>query len=149
MNSTDTLSIPLNPVAAGRWTTLAGPEWGNPGGGLWGGYAIGLCIRVLEAEPEAVGEALSLTLTYAAGLPSGQLDIRTRRLRQGGSIGVWEVELLPAGTGQIGVHGIVTMARRPQTPDFAFAKMPDAPDPDSLPSPVAPVEAARHYGASA
>src|SRR5471032_565095 len=149
MSATQTLPIPIVAVSPGRWTTLAGPEWGNPGGGLWGGYAIGLCIRVLEAEPEAVGEALSLTLTYAAGLPSGDLDIRTRRLRQGGSVGVWEVELLAAGSDQVGVHGIVTMARRPKTPDFAFAKMPDAPDPESLPSPGAPGDVARHYGASA
>src|SRR5580698_6217651 len=135
MSATETLPLPVTRIAPGRWTTIAGPEWSNPGGGLWGGYAIGLCIRVLEAEPDAVGEALSLTLTYAAGLPAGALDIRTRRLRQGGSIGVWEVELLPAGTDQVGVHGIVTLARRPQTPDFAFATMPAAPDPDSLPSP--------------
>ncbi|MFI5211118.1 MAG: thioesterase family protein [Gemmatimonadales bacterium] len=144
-----TLSIPLAPVAPGRWTTSAGLEWSNPGGGLWGGYAIGLCIRVLEAEPEAVGEALSLTLTYIAALPSGELDIRTRRLRQGGSVGVWEVELLPAGADQVGVHAIVTMARRPETPDFAFAQMPAAPTPESLPNPETPHEAMRHYGASA
>ena len=149
MTSTQTLAIPLTPIAPGRWTTPAGPEWSNPGGGLWGGYAIGLCIRVLEREPEAVGEALSLTLTYVAALPHGELDIRTRRLRQGGSVGVWEVELLPAGSDQVGVHAVVTMARRPQTPDFAFAKMPDAPDPESLPSPEAPSEAMGHYGASA
>ncbi len=149
MSSTATLPILLTAVAPGRWTTLAGPEWSNPGGGLWGGYAIGLCVRVLEAEPEAVGEALSLTLTYVAALPHGELDIRTRRLRQGGSVAVWEVELLPAGSDQVGVHAIVTMARRPNTPDFAFAKMPDAPDPESLPSPEAPGEAMRHYGASA
>src|SRR6202789_2832472 len=148
MTSTQTLSIPLTPVAPGRWTTLAGPEWSNPGGGLWGGYAIGLCIRVLESESEAVGEALSRPLPYPAGLPAGAIDIRTRRLRQGGSVGVWEVELLPAGSDQVGVHGIVTMARRPNTPDFAFAKMPEAPDPMSLPAPEMPGEA-RHYGASA
>src|SRR5579872_5990931 len=130
-----THAMPLEQLSPGRWRTVAGPEWINPGGGLWGGYAIGLCIRVLEAEPEAVGEALSLTLTYAAGLPSGDLDIRTRRLRQGGSVGVWEVELLAAGSDQVGVHGVVTMARRPSTPDFAFAKMPTAPAPETLPSP--------------
>ena len=145
---TPALSIALDPIAPGRWRTIAGPEWSNPGGGLWGGYAIGLCVRVLEAEPDAVGEALSLTLTYAAGLPSGELDVRTRRLRQGGSVGVWEVEILPAGSEQVGVHGMVTMARRPATPDFAFATMPLAPDPDSLPSPDMP-GASQHYGASA
>jgi len=149
MSSIQTLAIPITAVAPGRWTTVAGPEWSNPGGGLWGGYAIGLCVRVLEAEPEAVGEALSLTLTYAAGLPSGELDIRTRRLRQGGSVGVWEVELLAAGSDQVGVHGVVTLARRPNTPDFAFAKMPAAPDPESLLSLEPPNEAVRHYGASA
>src|SRR5579872_6633954 len=92
-----TLDIALVPAGPGRWATVAAPEWRNPGGGLWGGYAIALSIRVLEAEPAATGEALSLTLTYAAGLPAGPLDIRTRRLRQGGSVGVWEVELLAAG----------------------------------------------------
>src|SRR5476649_2105215 len=120
MSPIQTLSMPLVAVAPGRWSTVAEPEWRNPGGGLWGGYAIGLAIRVMEAEPEAVGEALSLTLNYAAGLPAGPLDIRTRRLRQGGSIGVWEVEILPGGSEQVGVHAIVTLARRPDTPDFAF-----------------------------
>ncbi|HZZ87535.1 MAG TPA: thioesterase family protein [Caulobacteraceae bacterium] len=148
MSLTETIAFPLSPVAPGRWTTNAGPEWSNPGGGLWGGYAIGLAIRVLEAEPEALGEALSLTLTYAAGLPSGELDIRTRRLRQGGSVGVWEVEMMPAGSDQVGVHAMVTLARRPRTPDFAFARMPSAPDPDSLPAPAPPEEVGRHYGAS-
>jgi len=148
MSSTDTLAMPLTPVAPGRWTTIAGPEWSNPGGGLWGGYAIGLCVRVLEAEPEAAGEALSLTLTYIARLPAGALDIRTRRLRQGGSIGVWEVELLAAGSDQVSVHGMVTLALRPVTPDFAFATMPDAPDPESLPSPMMFGDS-QHFGASA
>ncbi len=145
---TTTVSMPLTAVAPGHWRTFAGPEWRNPGGGLWGGYAIGLCVRVLDAEPEAVGEALSLTLTYAAALPAGDLDVRTRRLRQGGSIGVWEVEIAPAGTGEVGVHAIVTMARRPNTPDFAFATMPPAPDPLSLPSPAMP-GGPRHFGAAA
>ena len=138
----------LKPVAPCRWTTFAGPEWHNQGGALWGGFAIGVCIRVLEAEPEAVGEALSLTLTYAAGLTSGDLDIRTRRLRQGGSIGVWEVELLAGGSDQVGVHAIVTLARRPVTPAFAFAKMPDVPSPERLPNPATPT-GITYYAATA
>ena len=141
-------AFPLTLDAPGRWRTHAGPEWKNPGGGLWGGYAIGLFIRVLEAEPEARGEALSLTLTYAAALPVGDLEIRTRRLRQGGSIGVWEVEVYPAGSDQVGVHGMVTLARRPDTPPFAFAQMPDAPSPEDMPQ--APnFGAPLHYGAQA
>lgn len=124
--------IRLEPLGPGRWTTHAGPEWRNPGGGLWGGYAIGLCVRVLEDEPEARGEALSLTLTYAAALPAGDLDVRTRRIRQGGSVGVWEVELRPMGAEDVGVHAIVTVARRPGTPPFAFARMPQVPAPETL-----------------
>jgi len=148
MTSTENLFLPLTSLAPGRWTTIAGPEWRNPGGGLWGGYAIGLCIRVLEAEPEATGEVLSLTLTYIAPLPAGELDVRTRRLRQGGSIGVWEVELRAAGSEQVGVHGMVTLARRPVTPDFAFATMPETPAPETLPSPQMFGDG-QHFGASA
>lgn len=147
-SSNPAYDISLRAVAPGRWTTDAAPEWRNPGGGLWGGYALGLCIRALETEPEAVGEALSMTLTYAASLPSGALDVRTRRLRQGGSIGVWEVELRPQGVEEVGVHGMVTLARRPATPPFAFATLPAAPRPEDLPSPDHPGGAA-HFGASA
>ncbi|HEX5378206.1 MAG TPA: acyl-CoA thioesterase domain-containing protein, partial [Phenylobacterium sp.] len=140
--------IALTQVAPGRMTTFAAPEWRNPGGGLWGGYALGLCVRALEAEPEATGEVLSMTLTYAAGLPSGVLDVRSRRLRQGKSIGVWEVELRPQGDEDVGVHGMVTLARRPDTAPFAFATLPDAPPPEDLPSPDHPAGPA-HFGASA
>jgi len=149
MNSPTTdVAMPLTAAGPHRWTTHAGPEWSNPGGGLWGGYAIGLAIRVLDAEPGSIGEALSLTLTYAAALPSGTLDVHTRRIRQGGSIGVWEVEILPAGSRQVGLHAIVTMAKRPVTPPFAFAKMPDAPDPLALPK-LEFAEVSQHYGSSA
>ncbi|MFN3522564.1 MAG: thioesterase family protein [Phenylobacterium sp.] len=140
--------IALRSAGPGRWTTHAAREWRNPGGGLWGGYALGLCVRALEAEPEAGGEALSMTLTYAAGLPAGDLDVRTRRLRQGRSIGVWEVEVSPAGVEEVGVHGMVTLATRPATPPFAFAALPQAPAPEDLPSPEHPAGPA-HFGASA
>lgn len=142
-------SMVLTAAGPGRWNTHAGPEWRNPGGGLWGGYAIGLAVRVMEAEPEAVGEPLSITLTYAAALPSGDLLVRTRRLRQGGSIGVWEVEVCIAATGEVGVHAIVTMARRPDTPAFAFASMPAAPAPETLPSPDTMPGGSEHFGAQA
>ena len=148
MSATVIHDFALTPVSPGRWSTLAGPEWRNPGGGLWGGYAIGLCIRVLEAEPDASGEALSLTLTYAASLPSGPLDIRTRRLRQGGSVGFWSVEIYAEGSEDVGVHGVVTMARRPQTTPFAFATMPDAPPPESLPD-LDRARFSEHYSAMA
>ena len=148
MTLTDSHAMTLTATGPGRWITHAAPAWRNPGGGLWGGYAIGLAVRVMEAEPDALGEPLSLTLTYAAALPAGELDVRTRRLRQGGSIGVWEVEIRPAGSDQVGVHAIVTMARRPATPEFSFASMPAAPEPESLPSPDLP-GGSQHFGAQA
>jgi acyl-coenzyme A thioesterase PaaI-like protein len=140
--------FPLTAVGPGRWTTLAGPEWKNPNGPLWGGYPIGLCLTVMAAEPEARGEPLSITLTYVAALIEGEIEVRTRRLRQGGSIGVWEVDLRPAGAEETSVHAVVTMAKRPSTPPFAFARMPEAPDPETLPSPISP-GGGRHFGAQA
>ncbi|MCA6247818.1 MAG: thioesterase family protein [Phenylobacterium sp.] len=137
----------LERLGPGRWRVPAGEEWRNPSGGLWGGYAIGLATRIIQAEPERVGEVLSLTLTYAAALPAGDLDVRTRRIRQGGSVGVWEVELRPPGSEEVGVHAIVTTAKRPDTPPFAFATMPQAPDPDSLPAPEIP-HARQHFGST-
>ncbi len=140
--------IEVTRLGPGRFTTVAGQEWCNPGGGLWGGYALGLAIRVLEAEPEAVGEALSLTATYAGRLPFGPLDVRTRCLRQGGSIGVWEVELRSEGSEAVGVHVIATVARRPETPSFAFATMPRAPLPEDLPAPESPMSAMHMAGSA-
>jgi len=144
---TDTYQMRLQRLGHGRWRVPAGEEWCNPSGGLWGGYAIGLCTGAIQAEPERVGEVLSLTLTYAAALPAGKLDVRTRRIRQGGSVGVWEVELRPEGSEEVGVHAIVTTARRPDTPPFAFTTMPEAPDPESLPAPEMP-RARQHFGST-
>ena len=148
MSVVDSELFPLTNAGAGRWTTHAGPEWQNPNGPLWGGYPIGLCVSVMAAEPEAKGEPLSITLTYVTGLVAGEIDVRTRRLRQGGSVGVWEVELRPAGAQEVGVHAIVTMARRPSTPPFAFDRMPEAPEPESLPAQVRPT-GTRHFGSRA
>lgn len=131
--------IDLSSETPGRWRTVAGPEWCNPRGGLWGGYAIGLFLKLLESEPEARGEALSVTMTYAAPLEHGDLDIRTRCIRQGRSIGVWELELRHAGAEDVGVHGMVTMAVRPDTPTFAFATMPEAPAPETLAVTASPI----------
>lgn len=148
MSVTQAELFPLRAEGQGRWRTVAGPDWKNPNGPLWGGYPIGLALTVVGREAEAVGEPLSITLTYVAALVEGEIEIRTRRLRQGGSIGVWEVDLRPAGADGVSVQAIVTLAKRPRTPPFAFAKMPHAADPESLPAPPSPA-GARHFGAQA
>jgi len=136
----------LTSAGPGRWITEAGPEWKNPNGPLWGGYPIGLSLRTVMSEPEARGEPLSISLTYVAGLREGPVEIRTRCLRQGGSIGVWSLELAPAGADDVGVQAVVTMAQRPPTPPFAFAQMPEAPDPSAWPEPLSP-GGRQHFGA--
>ncbi|MDD3837400.1 MAG: thioesterase family protein [Phenylobacterium sp.] len=148
MTILDEQLFPLTSHGEGVWTTEAGPEWRNPNGPLWGGYSIGLCLAVVAAEPAARGEPLAITLTYVAGLSAGTVEARTRRLRQGGSVGIWEVELRSAGSSEVSVHAMVTMARRPATPAFAFARMPDAPDPESLPLQSRP-GATQHFGSRA
>ena len=148
MTTADLRFNELTAVAAGRWKTNAGPEWSNPGGGLWGGFALGLSVRVVEREPHAIGEALSLTATYAAALRAGPLDVRTRKLRQGGSIGIWQVEILPESSEDVAFHCVLTMAKRPKTTPFAFATMPTAPDPDTVPILEIPGQPLR-YGAAA
>jgi acyl-CoA thioesterase len=123
----------LAPVGPRRWTAIASPTWLNPRRGVWGGFGIGLCVRVIEAEPEARGEVLSLALTYVSPLPPGPLEVSTRRLRQGRSIGVWEVEIRSAGMDEICIHGLITAAQRPATQRFSFAQMPKTAPPQDLP----------------
>lgn len=48
----DAFEMSLQRLGPGRWRVPAGEEWRNPSGGLWGGYAIGLCTRIIQAEPE-------------------------------------------------------------------------------------------------
>lgn len=152
METTISHAMPLTAEGPGRWITTAGPEWENPGGGLWGGYPIGLCVRVLEAEADAqgasLGEPVCLTLTYVDRLPVGELSVRTKRMRQGGSVGVWQVDIGPAGSDEVSVHAVATLARRPPTPGFAFARMPAMAEPETLPSPESP-GGSRHFGAQA
>ncbi len=138
----------LAALAPGRWATTASAVWANPNGALWGGYPIGLILEVVRREPDAVGDPLSLTVTYIAALSEGEVEVRTRCLRQGGSVGVWAIEVRQAGAEQVAVHAVVITAKRPQTPTFAFAAMPDAPAPETLPIPTMPSRA-RRFGAQA
>lgn len=145
MFDTTTDLFALSPIGPGRWLTEAGPEWKNPNGPLWGGYPIGLSLRTIAAEPEARGEPLSIALTYVAALREGPIEIRTRCLRQGGSIGVWNLEI-GGPDGQVCVQAVVTMAARPHTPPFLFAQMPEAPDAEAWPEQVRPSDR-QHFGA--
>lgn len=138
----------LKALSPGRWTIDAGAEWKNHNGALWGGFPIGLCLTIVQAEPEARGEPLSISLTYVAALREGPVEIRTRRLRQGGSVGVWSLELGALGSDEVCVQAIVTMAKRPPTPPFAFARMPETPMPEDLPELVNPF-GTQHFGGRA
>lgn len=119
--------------AAGHRTVVAEPSWRNPGRGLWGGFTAGVCVRVAEVESRAAGEPLSITLSYVSTLYPGELDVRALCLRQGRSVGVWEVEIRQDPSGSVGVHAIITVARRPPTQPFGFVHMPAAPPPEEWP----------------
>ena len=131
--------------------------------------ASGFGLQAAGVEPSATGESIQrpdpgiargrweapawgfwvvAVAAMLGGLAWLALAIRTRRLRQGNSVGVWEVEVLPQGSDDVGVHSIVTTARRPNTPPFAFATMPAAPDPETLPTLEIPGQPLR-YGAAA
>jgi hypothetical protein len=138
----------IAPAGPRLWRTTTGDTFSNPNGGVWGGYAIGLCLRVLEVVPDVRGEPLSLTVTFAAPLPAGGVTLRTRRIRQGGSVGIWSVELLREGSDQVSIQAVITLAQRPETKAFSFVRMPDAPAPESLGDGVTPGGGVRRHGAA-
>jgi hypothetical protein len=128
-----------------EWSAPSRPGLMLPGGRThWGGYALGLMMKSILAEPERKGDPVSLTVSYIGALLDGESHISNRLLRQGGSLEFWRSEVSQNG-GAPAAHGDFILGRRRPTRRFGWFEMPAAPPPEALESATPPVGFLHEY----
>lgn len=127
----------LTPLAEHNWAAPSRPGLMLPGGRThWGGYALGLMMKAILAEPQRQGDPISMTVSYVGALGDAEIQVSNRILRQGGSLEFWRSEVSQNG-GAPAAHGDFILGRRKSTKRFGWISMPEAPAPEDLP--IAPV----------
>lgn len=127
------------------WNAPSRPGLMLPGGRThWGGYALGLMMKALLAEPERTGDPVSMTVSYIGALVDAESTVSNRLLRQGGALGFWRSEISQNG-GAPAAHGDFIFGRRKTTDRFGWMTMPDVPPPESLQAAPANVGFLKEY----
>jgi hypothetical protein len=135
----------LTPLGPHQWSAPSRPGLLLPGGRThWGGYALGLMMKSILAEPERKGDPVSLTVSYIGALLDGESCISNRLLRQGASLEFWRSEVSQDG-GAPAAHGDFILGRRRPTRRFAWIEAPKAAAPEDLPDAPTPVGFLREY----
>ena len=116
-----------------------------PGGrSHWGGYALGMMMKSLLAEPERKGDPISLTVSFIGALGDAESTVSNRPLRQGASLEFWRSEVSQYG-GAPAAHGDFIFGRRKPTRRFGWMTMPASPAPDESQPFEGPVGFLREY----
>lgn len=125
-------ALGLEAAGPGVWRSLTDGRYWNAIG-PWGGWTAGLLLKAVLSEPEARAAPVAMTVNLMGGLSEGALEVRTRSMRQGRSVGFWTSELIQDG--QAAAMAMVTMGERRETFRSCEAVFPEAPAPESLPQP--------------
>lgn len=128
--STDLL--PLAAAGPNLWRVKADERYWNALG-PWGGWTAGALLKAVLVEPEARGAPVAMTINIMAGFEKEDVMIATRRMRQGGSLEFWNVELSQGE--KICAQAMVTLAERRETDRFVEAPLPAAPVPEEVTPP--------------
>lgn len=116
----------------GCWTALADPRYESINS-MFGGWTVAVCLlaAVQQADPQHRPSAITTNFIEAIP-PTSEVRIRTRRLGGGRSIEHWVTEITPIDEERILAHAVVVMTNRRSTDGHVQAKMPNAPDPNTL-----------------
>jgi acyl-CoA thioesterase len=127
-------ALDLHRTAPGEWSARADAQY-EAGTGMYGGFTAALLLRAVVADERCTGGPSSLTLHYLKRIaPGSALTLRTQQVGGSRSLQFWQVQLYVADEAQPAALASV-MSSEPRPGDgFTELVMPDAPDPESLPS---------------
>ncbi len=127
-------SLTLQHAAANNWTCLADPRYMGAQS-MFGGWTAAILLKSVLDDDKAQGTPAALTAHYLKAVtPNTEHNIRTRFVGGGRSLSFWQAELWPLGAEEPAVIAVIVLANRRDSDRFVECVMPEAPDPDSLPS---------------
>jgi hypothetical protein len=135
----------LTPLGPQAWSAPSRPGLMLPGGRThWGGYALGIMMKSILAEPQRKGAPAAMTVSYIGPLQDAEIQVSNRLLRQGGTLEFWRSEVSQGG-GAPAAHGDLILGHRKPTRRFGWLEMPKTPLPEDLPTYNGPAGFLREY----
>jgi acyl-CoA thioesterase len=131
-------ALALSAQPDGHWLGHTSAAYANMIG-PFGGMTAAQALNGVLLHPQRLGDPLSLTVNFAAGLADGPIVLQVRPARTNRSTQHWVIEMLQES--QTVVTATVVTALRRDTWGVDDEPMPSCPGPDHLTSasPVAPV----------
>jgi acyl-CoA thioesterase len=115
--------------APGIWSAIADPAF-EAGNGMFGGWTAALMLKAVLGEAE--GSASAITVNFIQRVtPESTLELRTRKLGGGRSVGHWSCELLGEEGSLLAVATIVLTHRRDSL-SYCEQAVPQIPAPETL-----------------
>ena len=122
-------ALALQSVAEGRFAGHTHEKWQNMVG-PFGGITAAVMLQALMLSPERLGEPLSLTVNFCAGVAPGPFEITLKAARTNRSTQHWQMELSQDGL-VVNTATAVTAVRR-ATWSATEAVMPSVPAASAL-----------------
>ncbi|HNU10281.1 MAG TPA: thioesterase family protein [Rubrivivax sp.] len=122
-------ALALEPRGEHRWQGLAGPDWANMVG-PFGGITAAQLLQACCLHPERQGQALALTVNFAAGVAEGEFEVEARPMRTTRSTQHWTMVLRQQG--QVCTTGSAVFATRRQTWSAPELRMPAVPPAEAV-----------------
>jgi acyl-CoA thioesterase len=137
-------ALALTQLPDGHWQGHTSPAYANMIG-PYGGITAAQALNGVLQHPQRLGDPLSLTVNFAAGLADGPFVLQARPARTNRSTQHWVIEMLQDG--QTVVTATAVTAVRRDTWAIDDEPMPVCPMPEQVPSmpPGAPVAWLHRY----
>ncbi|MEY3446460.1 MAG: hypothetical protein RIR45_1215 [Pseudomonadota bacterium] len=127
-------ALALSLQADGSYAGATSPAWQNMVG-PFGGVTAGVVANAIAQHPDCLGEPVSLTVNYAAGLAPGAYSLALRAARTNRSTQHWVAEITqaqPDGSVQTVLTATAITAARRDTWSANDTPMPEVPPPTQL-----------------
>jgi acyl-CoA thioesterase len=122
-------AVTLQSQGDGRYSGSTHAAWLNMVG-PFGGITAAVMLQAVMQQPERLGNPVSLTVNFCAGLAEGGFEVTARAARTNRSTQHWTVELVQSG--QTAITATVVTATRRSTFSSNETQMPSVDAPHNL-----------------
>jgi len=125
------LAVALTPLGGNLWQGRTSPAYANMVG-PFGGVTAAQALNAVLLHPQRLGDPVSLTVNFAAGLADGPFEIEARPARTNRSTQHWVIEMRQQAQVVLTATAI-TAFRRDAWGSQSESPLPQVPAPDAVP----------------
>ncbi len=123
-------AVALHSLGNGRYSGATQKLWLNMAG-PFGGITAAVMLQAVMQHPEVLGNPVSLTVNFCAGVAEGDFEVQALPARTNRSTQHWQMQLLQAG--QVVITATAVTAVRRSSFSSNESPMPSVPAPQQVP----------------